>query len=121
VNDAVAESLERFAALAGDPNILVSDAMFARWPESAALFVMDRGGQVRGQMLAIAFEALLDGGARLAGLIGIERMNHVNIGVDAAMFDGFFNLLRELVRQTLGAEWTPAMEAGWRDRLATLS
>ena len=121
MSDAVAESLERFAALAGDPNTLVSQSIFARWPESEALFVLDRGGQVRGQMLAIAVEALLDGGTRLAGLVGIERMNHVNIGVDPAAFDGFFVLLRDLVRETLGPDWTPAMEQAWAGRLATLS
>jgi hypothetical protein len=117
----LAASLERFAERAGDPVALVHAEMVRRWPDSEALFVMDRGFQVRGQMLAVAFEALLDGEGRLAGLIGIERLNHLNIGVDPAMFDGFLPMLRDLVRQTLGAEWTAAMAAEWEARLRSVS
>lgn len=120
--DPVAESLERFAEGVGDPAPLIYDRLFARHPETEALFLMDPGGHVRGQMLATAFEALLEAGqgGRLSGLVGIERMNHVNIGVPPAVFDGFFALLMEAVREALGPGWTPAIEAAWRDRLAAL-
>lgn len=119
--DAVAESLDLFAARCADPAAAVYGRLFARHPEAEALFLMDPGGHVRGQMLAIAVEALLDGGERLAGLVGIERMNHVNIGVPPALFDGFFALLQEVVRNALGPDWTAAMAAGWRARLAALA
>jgi hemoglobin-like flavoprotein len=119
-HDPVAESLEIFAARTGDPASAVYARLFARHPEAEALFLMDRGGHVRGQMLAVAFEALLDGGERLAGLLGIERMNHVNIGVPEALFDGFFALLRTAVKEALGPDWTPAMEAAWAARLTAL-
>ena len=36
------------------------------------------------------------------------------------IFDGFLALLMETVREALGTDWTPAMEAAWRDRLAAL-
>jgi len=111
VSDAVACSLEILAKRVGDPAPLVYERLFARHPETEALFVMDVGGHVRGQMLAVATEALLDqGGAdggRLTGLVGIERANHVNIGVPAEVFDGFFALLMEVVRDALGGDWTP--------------
>ena len=120
-SDPVAESLDLLAARHGDPAPLVYAALFARHPEAESLFVMDRGGHVRGQMLAVALEALLDGGARLAGLVGIERLNHANIGVPEALFDGFFDLLMEVVQDALGPDWTPAMAAAWRSRIAGLS
>ncbi|MFX9939016.1 globin, partial [Acinetobacter baumannii] len=85
---------------------LVYARLFERHPETEALFLMDKGGHVRGQMLATAFEALLDGGERLAGLVDIERMNHANIGVPDAVFDGFYALLMETVREALGEAWT---------------
>jgi len=119
--DAVAESLELFAARCADPAAAVYGRLFALHPEAATLFVMDPGGHVRGQMLAVAFEALLDGGDRLAGLVGIERLNHVNIGVPEALFDGFFALLRDVVREALAGAWTPAMAAAWQARLARLT
>lgn len=119
-DDALAESLDAFAAGCADPAAAVYATLFARHPEAEALFLMDRGGHVRGQMLAVAFEALLDGGGRLAGLVGIERMNHVNIGIPDALFDGFLPLLRDVVRDALGEGWTPAMAAAWSTRLAAL-
>lgn len=118
--DPVAESLGLFAARCADPAAAVYGRLFALHPEAEALFLMDPGGHVRGQMLAVAVEALLDGGERLAGLVGIERMNHVNIGVPPALFDGFLGLLQAVVREALGADWTAAMAAGWRARLAAL-
>ena len=120
-DDPVAASLDLLAARHGDPATLVYAELFARHPEAEALFLMDPGGHVRGQMLAIAFEALLDGGERLPGLVGIERRNHVNSGVPAEMYDGFFALLRDTVRDALGPDWTRAMEAGWRARLQALA
>lgn len=118
--DAVAGSLDLFAARCADPAAALYGRLFALHPEAEALFLMDPGGHVRGQMLAVALEALLDGGDRLAGLVGIERLNHVNIGVPPALFDGFFPLLRSVVQDALGADWTDAMAAGWRDRLGAL-
>ena len=119
--DPVAESLELLAARCADPAAAVYGRLFAENPEAEALFLMDPGGHVRGQMLAVAPEALLDGGERLAGLVGIERMNHVNIGVPPALFDGFFDLLQAVVRDALGTDWTPAMATAWRRRLDALA
>ncbi len=121
MTDAVAESLALLAGRVGDPAALVYAKLFARYPDAEALFVLDTGGQVRGQMLAMAFEALLDGGERLAGLIGTERMNHIGYGVAADAFDGFYPLLLETVRDALGEDWTAAMEAGWRARIARVT
>ena len=121
MNDAVAESLELLAERVGDPKPMIYARLFERHPETEALFVMDKGGHVRGQMLSMVFEALLDGGERLGGLVGIERMNHIGYGVPDEAFDNFYALVMETVRDALGDAWTEAMEAGWRARLAALS
>jgi hemoglobin-like flavoprotein len=120
--DVVARSLELLAERVGDPAPRVYARLLARHPGTEALFLMDPGGHVRGQMLAVAIEALLDRGGegRLAGLVGIERMNHVNIGVPPEVFDGFFALLMEVVRDALGPDWTAGVEEGWRRRLAEM-
>lgn len=121
MSDPVAESLALLAERVGDPKALVYERLFARHPETEALFVMDKGGHVRGQMLAMVLEALLDGGERLSGLIGIERMNHLGYGVSEDAFDGFYELLLETVREALEEGWTEAMEQGWRARIAALA
>jgi hemoglobin-like flavoprotein len=121
----VARSLALLAERVGDPAPLVYARLFARHPEAEALFVMDRGGQVRGQMLAVALETLLEleagGEAYATGVVAIERMNHVNIGVPVALFDGFYALLAEVVREALAEAWTPTIAEGWERCLARLS
>jgi len=54
-----------------DPAPLVYARLFEKNPETEALSC-NSGGQVRGQMLAITFEALLDParGGRLDGMVG---------------------------------------------------
>lgn len=120
-DDPVAESLALLAERVGDPAPLVYARLFARHPEAEALFVMDKGGHVRGQMLAMVLEALLDGGERLGGLVGIERLNHIGYGVAEDAFDGFYALLMETVRDALGEAWTEAMDQAWRARIAALA
>lgn len=121
MSDPVAESLALLVERVGDPAPLVYARLFARHPEAEALFVMDKGGHVRGQMLAMVLEALLDGGERLGGLVGIERLNHIGYGVAEDAFDGFYALLMETVRDALGEAWTEAMDQAWRARIAALA
>jgi hemoglobin-like flavoprotein len=118
--DPLAASLELAAGQVGDLTPLVYARLYARYPDAEALFLMDKGGHVRGQMLAVALEALLDRGERLDGLIAIERGNHRDLGVSDAMFDDFYPMLMETVREALGPAWTPAMQAAWSAALGRL-
>ncbi|MDT9694089.1 hypothetical protein Q5762_38330, partial [Streptomyces sp. P9(2023)] len=53
-------SLEEAAERAGDLTPLVYARLFAEQPQMEALFWRDRTGQIRGEMLARVFEAILD-------------------------------------------------------------
>jgi hemoglobin-like flavoprotein len=121
--DVVAQSLELLAERAGDPRDAVYARLFAAHPEMEALFVRDTTGAVRGEMLAVAFECILDiggAGAYAANLIAAERVNHDGVGVPPEIFGRFFPLLAETCRDILGEAWTPQVDAAWAGLLARL-
>jgi hemoglobin-like flavoprotein len=120
----VAGSLELLAERVGDPAPQVYARLFAQHPEMQALFVRDTSGAVRGEMLAVAFECILDmggAGAYAANLIAAERVNHEGVGVPPEIFGRFFPLLAETCRDLLGETWTDEMEAAWADLLAGIA
>lgn len=125
--DLIRQSLERLAERRGDPTAEVYARLFAARPDVEALFVGDRTGAARGEMLAQAFEALLDiaeGGQQGARLIAIERVNHEGLGVPPEVFADFFPLVADVVRDGLGDEWTLEMAKAWAaltDRARTLA
>ncbi len=119
--DIIAHSLELVAERTGDPAPLVFQRLFRENPEIEALFVRDTGGLVRGEMLAVTLEALLDcagGDAYAVGLVEIERVNHVGLGVEPEVFDTFFRVVMTVFREILDDDWTLDMDAAWRRVLA---
>src|ERR1700721_26113 len=89
----ITQTLERVAERVGDPMRRVFQRLFRETPEVEALFVRDTEGLVRGQMFQVTIESLMDFlGDRSYGanLVQIERVNHVGLGVDPALFDRFY-------------------------------
>jgi hemoglobin-like flavoprotein len=119
--DLVSDSLELVAERCGDPTPLVYARLFAAFPETEALFVRDANGAVRGEMLSMAFQCLLDvDGPYGANLIRAERVNHMGLEVPPEAFVQFFPVVMQTCRQVLGQEWTPDIDAAWAERLAKL-
>ncbi|HEX2818156.1 MAG TPA: globin [Phenylobacterium sp.] len=120
----VAASLEALAERAGDPARQVYARLFAEHPDMQALFVRDTTGAVRGEMLAMAFECLLDiggTGAYAANLIAAERVNHQGVGVPPEAFGRFFPILAQTCRELLGEAWTPQVDAAWAELLGRIA
>jgi hemoglobin-like flavoprotein len=119
--DLVAASLERVAERCGDPTPLVYARLFAAFPETEALFVRDANGAVRGEMLAMAFQCLLDvDGAYAANMIRAERVNHMGLDVPPEAFGQFFPVVMQTCREVLGEAWTPEVDAAWAGLLTRL-
>ena len=119
----VTRTLERVAALHGDPVDLVYAELFRRHPETEALFLLDRDGAVRGNMLANVIDVLLDWEADQRygrNLLRAELQNHGNLGVEPELFLGFFAVLETVVARVLGPEWTQADAAAWRELIASV-
>lgn len=119
----IERSLDLVAARAGDPAPLVYARLFAENPELEALFVRDRTGMVRGNMLAVALECLLDVAGThgyAANFVASERVNHAGLGVPSALFDRFYATIIATFRDVLGPDWTAETEAAWQDAAGRL-
>ena len=117
----IAACLELVAERVGDPAPLVFQQMFADNPALEALFVRDTAGLVRGEMMAVTMEALLDcagGDAYAVSLVEIERVNHVGLGDEPEVFDTFFRIVMTVFKDILGEDWTAEMDAAWHRVLA---
>ena len=119
----ISQSLELVAERHGDPGPQIYAALFAAFPETEALFVRDTNGAVRGEMLAVTFQCLMDvtgAGAYAANLIAAERVNHEGVGVSPTAFAQFFPIVMATCRDLAGEEWTPQIEAAWVSLIAEL-
>ncbi len=120
----LAASLELAAERLGDPTPLVFARLFAEFPEMEAMFWRDSAGLIRGQMLAVALESLMDlaaNGSYGTFLLQSERVNHDGMGVAPETFDRFFRIVQDIFRAGVGADWTPAMDAVWDSLIAEVA
>jgi hypothetical protein len=75
---------------------------------------------VKGSMLALTIEAMLDfAGARTGHfrLIECELSSHDAYGTPRELFAAFFAVIAETLRGILGTEWSPEIDVAWRNLL----
>lgn len=116
-------SLERAAERAGDLTADIYARLFRDFPETEPLFIMDRDGAVRGNMLSHAFNTILDfiGERRYAhNFISSEIITHLGYDVPPEAFASFFTVMRDELRTACGPDWSPAMEEAWQRLLLDL-
>lgn len=95
---ALLDSLDLVAEHSEDPTPRVYERLFARYPETEALFMGDTRGAARGQMLRQAIETLLDylgPNAFAANFLRAELHNHSDIGVPTEIFPRFYQAMAE--------------------------
>jgi hemoglobin-like flavoprotein len=88
-----------------------------------ALFVRDKDGGVRGNMLAEAIHAILDFVARDTyggNLMRVEIVNHENLGVPKEVFGTFFTAMRDAFKDVLGSAWSREFDEAWAGLLARI-
>jgi hemoglobin-like flavoprotein len=120
---AITESLDIAGERGGDLTTAVYRRLFAAFPETEALFVLDCNGQVRGAMLAHVFNTISDfiGERRYAQhFIVSEIVTHEGFNVPRDAFAAFFAIVRDEVQAACGPDWTPAMQDAWRRLLTEL-
>jgi hemoglobin-like flavoprotein len=121
--DLIERSLELAAERTGDLTPLVYERLFCEQPEMQALFWRDTNGAIKGEMLTRVFEAILDFiGERLYAhhLIQCEVVTHAGYDVPPNVFCTFFPVVAASLRQVLGDDWSPDIDAAWTQLLAEL-
>ena len=76
---------------------------------------------VKGSMLALTIDAILDFAGERTGqfrMIECEVSSHDAYGTPRELFIAFFGVIAETLREMLGADWSPEIDAAWRKLLA---
>jgi hemoglobin-like flavoprotein len=94
--------------------------LFRQHPESEAMFRRDGGDLVRGSMLALTIDAILDFAGERTGhfrMIECEVSSHEAYGTPRELFGEFFGVVADTLHEILGTEWSPEMDQAWRKLL----
>ena len=116
-------SLELVSERCPDLTPYVYERLFAEYPDMKPLFWRDTTDAVKGEMLAKVFEVILDFiGDNLfaANMIQCEVITHSGYDVPPQVFRVFFATVAATIREQLGDDWTPEIDAAWKKLLKDL-
>jgi hemoglobin-like flavoprotein len=124
---APAHLIEHSFALAArcceDLTPLVYRRLFRQHPEAEAMFRTSGSDLVKGSMLALTIDAILDFAGDRTGhfrLIQCEVSSHDAYGTPRELFGDFFGVIADTMREILGTDWSPEIDEAWRELLAEL-
>lgn len=119
----IQHSFELAAERCEDLTPAVYRRLFREHPEAEAMFRREAGDLVKGSMLAMAIEAIMDFAGDRRGsfrMIECEVQSHDAYGTPRKLFGEFFGVIADTIREILGADWSPEIEDAWRRLLAEL-
>jgi hemoglobin-like flavoprotein len=119
----IQRSFELAAERCADLTPLVYERLFLEHPEAQKMFRSEGSDLVKGSMLVMAIEAILDFAGERQGhfrMIACEVLSHDAYGTPRDLFFRFFGIIADTLRELLGAEWSPQMDAAWQKLLADL-
>ncbi|HEY0850221.1 MAG TPA: globin [Bradyrhizobium sp.] len=120
----IARSFELAAERCEDLTPLVYRRLHAERPETLTMFRSEGGELVKGSMLALAIEAILDFAGPRSGkfrMIECEVVSHDDYGTPRELFVSFFGVIRDTLRDLLGREWSCDIDEAWEDLLADIA
>jgi hemoglobin-like flavoprotein len=113
----IQHSFELAAARCEDLTPLDYRRLFREHPEAEAMFRSQASELVKGSMLALTIDAILDFAGDRTGhfrMIQCEVQSHDAYGTPRKLFGEFFDVIADTVREMLGADWSPEIEEAWR-------
>ena len=119
----IEQSFELAASRCTDLTPLVYQRLFEQHPETRAMFRTQGSELVMGSMLALTIEAILDYAGPRNGhfrMIACEVVSHDAYGTPRELFIAFFALIRDTLRDLLGAEWSPEIARAWDQLLVEI-
>jgi hemoglobin-like flavoprotein len=117
----IQHSFELAAARCEDLTPLVYRRLFREHPEAKPMFRSEGSDLVKGSMLALTIDAILDFAGERSGsfrMISCEVQSHDAYGTPRELFGEFFGVIADTMREILGSDWSPEIEDAWR-RLLT--
>jgi hemoglobin-like flavoprotein len=119
----IEHSFELAAARCEDLTPPVYRRLFRQHPETQAMFRSEGSDPVKGSMLALTIDAILDFAGERTGhfrLIECEVSSHDAYGTPRELFAAFFGVIAETLREIIGADWSPEIEDAWQKLLAEI-
>ncbi len=116
----IQRSFELAAERCEDLTPLVYRRLFEQHPEAEGMFRSEGSALVKGSMLALTIEAMLDFAGERIGhfrLIECEVSSHDAYGTPRELFVAFFGVIATTLREIIGADWSPEIDVAWRKLL----
>jgi hemoglobin-like flavoprotein len=116
----IEQSFELAAERCDDLTPLVYRRLHAERRETRAMFRTEGSELVKGSMLAMTIEAILDLAGERSGkfrMIECEVMSHDAYGTPRELFIAFFGVILRTLQEVLGGEWTAEMDQAWQELL----
>jgi hemoglobin-like flavoprotein len=119
----IQHSFELAAERCDDLTSPVYRRLFREHPEAEAMFRREGGDLVRGSMLAMAVDAMMDFAGNRSGsfrMIECEVQSHDAYGTPRQLFGDFFGVIADTMREILATDWSPEIDEAWRKLLGEL-
>ena len=119
----IEHSFELAAERCEDLTPLVYRRLFKEHPEAQRMFRSEGSDPVKGSMLALTIEAILDLAGDRRGhfrLIECEVCSHDAYGTPRELFVAFFAVIAATLRELLGSDWSAEIDTAWQRLLAEL-
>jgi hemoglobin-like flavoprotein len=116
----IERSFELAAERCKDLTPLVYRRLFNAHPEAQAMFRTQGSDLVKGSMLALTIDAILDFAGDRTGpfrMIECEVVSHDAYGTPRQLFFAFFGIIADALREILGTDWSAEIENGWQTLL----
>ena len=116
----IERSFEIAAERCEDLTPLVYRRLHSEHPETIPMFRSEGSELVKGSMLALTIDAILDFAGPRTGhfrMIECEISSHDAYGTPRDLFIAFFGVIAATLREVLGADWSPEIDVAWRKLL----
>ena len=120
----IERSFELAAERAEDLTPLVYARLHREHPETVAMFRTQGSDLVKGSMLALTTEAILDFAGDRSGkfrMIECKVSSHDAYGTPRELFFAFFGVIAATLRELLGDDWSPEIDTAWEEMLAEIN
>jgi len=119
----IERSFEIAAERCDDLTPLVYARLHREYPETRTMFRTEGSELVKGSMLAMTIDSILDLAGERSGkfrMIACEVSSHDAYGTPRDLFIAFFGVIAATLREVLAAEWSAEIDSAWQKLLADI-